>query len=66
MNSRLLTNEIVSVAPLFKYLSRASNDLFKISRGRLRHDHLRLKENNLVPDDKIRYIWGLVGPIFIL
>ena len=24
------------------------------------------KENNLGPDDKIRYIWGLKGPIFIL
>ena len=24
------------------------------------------KENNLRPDDKIRYIWGLKGPIFIL
>ena len=23
------------------------------------------KENNLGPDDKIRYIWGLKGPIFI-
>ena len=22
------------------------------------------KENNLGPDDKIRYIWGLKGPIF--
>ena len=22
-------------------------------------------ENNLGPDDKIRYIWGLKGPIFI-
>ena len=21
------------------------------------------KENNLGPDDKIRYIWGLIGPI---
>ena len=24
------------------------------------------KENNLGPDDKIRCIWGLKGPIFIL
>ena len=24
------------------------------------------KENNLEPDDKIRYIWGLNCPIFIL
>ena len=24
------------------------------------------KENNLGPDDKIRYIWCLKGPIFIL
>ena len=24
------------------------------------------EENNLGPDDKIRYIWGLKGPIFIL
>ena len=24
------------------------------------------KENNIGPDDKIRYIWGLKGPIFIL
>ena len=24
------------------------------------------KENNLGPDDKIRYIWGLKGLIFIL
>ena len=24
------------------------------------------KENNLEADDKIRYIWGLKGPIFIL
>ena len=24
------------------------------------------KENNLGPGDKIRYIWGLKGPIFIL
>ena len=24
------------------------------------------KENNLGTDDKIRYIWGLKGPIFIL
>ena len=24
------------------------------------------KENNLGPDDKIRYSWGLKGPIFIL
>ena len=24
------------------------------------------KENNLGPDDKIRYIWGLKGPVFIL
>ena len=24
------------------------------------------KENNLGPDDKIRYIWGLKGPFFIL
>ena len=24
------------------------------------------KENNLGLDDKIRYIWGLKGPIFIL
>ena len=24
------------------------------------------KENYLGPDDKIRYIWGLKGPIFIL
>ena len=24
------------------------------------------KENNLGPDDEIRYIWGLRGPIFIL
>ena len=24
------------------------------------------KENNLGPDDKIRHIWGLKGPIFIL
>ena len=24
------------------------------------------KENNLGQDDKIRYIWGLKGPIFIL
>ena len=23
-------------------------------------------ENNLGPDDKIRYIWGFKGPIFIL
>ena len=23
------------------------------------------KENNLGPDDKIRYIWGLKGPILI-
>ena len=23
------------------------------------------KENNLGPDDKIKYIWGLNGPIFI-
>ena len=23
------------------------------------------KENNLGPDDKIRYIWGLERPIFI-
>ena len=23
------------------------------------------KENNLGPDDKIRHIWGLEGPIFI-
>ena len=23
------------------------------------------KENNLGPDDKIRYIWSLKGPIFI-
>ena len=25
-----------------------------------------LKENNLGPGNKIRYIWGLKGPIFIL
>ena len=25
-----------------------------------------LKENDLGPDAKIRYIWGLKGPIFIL
>ena len=24
------------------------------------------KENNLGPGDKIKYIWGLKGPIFIL
>ena len=24
------------------------------------------KENNLEPGDKIRYIWGIKGPIFIL
>ena len=24
------------------------------------------KENNVGPGDKIRYIWGLKGPIFIL
>ena len=24
------------------------------------------KENNLGPDEKIRYIWGLKGQIFIL
>ena len=24
------------------------------------------KENYLRPDDKIRYIWGVKGPIFIL
>ena len=24
------------------------------------------KENNLGPEDKIRYIWGLKGPSFIL
>ena len=24
------------------------------------------KENNFGPDDKIKYIWGLNGPIFIL
>ena len=24
------------------------------------------KENNLGPDNEIRYIWGLKGPIFIL
>ena len=24
------------------------------------------EENNLKPDDKIRYVWGLKGPIFIL
>ena len=23
------------------------------------------KENNLGPDDKIRYIWGFKGPIFV-
>ena len=33
----------------------------------LRHDHLLYvsKENNLGPGDKIIYIWGLKGPIFI-
>ena len=24
------------------------------------------KENNLGPDDKIRYKWGFKGPVFIL
>ena len=44
------------------------NLLFPITKGEnLRHDHLCFKtKNNLGPDDKIRYIWGLKGPIFIL
>ena len=38
-----------------------------ISRGRtyVMITHVS-KENNLGPGDKIRYIWGLKGPIFIL
>ena len=41
--------------------------LYKTSRGRT---YVMItyvsKENNLGPGDKIRYIWGLKGPIFIL
>ena len=35
-------------------------------REKLRYDHYVSKENNLGPDDKIRYIWGLKGPILYL
>ena len=43
------------------------NDYDSLSRGRtyVMITHVS-KENNLGPGDKIRYIWGLKGPIFIL
>ena len=59
--------------------SRLSPSLWETARYRLKYclkgpltpkqptnQNLRFKENNLGPGDKIRYIWGLKGPIFIL
>ena len=42
--------------------------LLSLCKGEnLRHDHLCFKrKKNLGPDDKISYIRGLKGPIFIL
>ena len=43
------------------------HQIFSYSKGEnLRHDHLCFKRNDLGPDDKIRYILGLKGLIFIL
>ena len=44
-----------------------SCQLVKITKGRTYVMIIYVsKENNLGPDDKIRYIGGLKGPIFIL
>ena len=47
-------------------LDTSLSSLFAFSRGRT---YVMItyvsKENNLGPDDKIRYSWGLKGPIFM-
>ena len=40
-------------------------EVYSFKGENLRHDHYISKEKNLGSDDKIRYIWGLKGPIFI-